>query len=313
MSPETRSVSAFRVAVALGLVYLVWGSTYLAIRVAVETLPPFLMAALRFLTAGAGMYAFLRLRGVPAPSGIEWRSAGIVGAFLLLGGNGLVVWAEQEVPSGLAALAVSMVPIWMAAADWAWPGGRRPGARASMGLLIGFGGLALLVGPDLRGSDVRLSAALFALLLASPAWAVGSVYARKARLPRSPFMATACEMVAGGGALLAFSLMREEWTRIDWATVSAASWAALAYLTLFGSVVGFSAYVWLLSHVRLTLVSTYAYVNPVVAVLLGWLALGEPVTARTAVAGGIILLAVVLMTTARPVTAGDPGAGETAV
>jgi drug/metabolite transporter (DMT)-like permease len=207
-----------------------------------------------------------------------------------------VVWAERTVPSGLTALLVSMVPLWMAIADWARPGGTRPDARAAAGLLLGFAGLAILVLPDLRAADLRASAGLVALLLASPAWAVGSVYAKRAPLPPSPFMATACEMLGGGAALLVASLLAGEPFRGGWTAAAPSSWAALAYLIVFGSMIGFTAYVWVLTHARLSVASTYAYVNPVVAVLLGWAVMGEPLTGRTLAGGAVVIAAVALIT-----------------
>ncbi len=303
MGSKKESVPSSHIGIALAVIYLIWGSTYLAIRIADETLPPFLMASLRFVAAGLALYAVLRLRGVPRPSAIEWRSTAIVGAFLLLGGNGLVVWAERTVPSGLAALLVSMVPLWMAVAEWAWPGGSRPTGRSVAGLLIGFLGLVILVAPGLKGTDFHLSGGVVALLLASPSWAVGSVYARRARLPASPSMVTACEMICGGVALLALSLLRGEPAAVSWHDISARSWSALAYLTLAGSLAGFTAYVWLLKKTSISVASSYAYVNPVVAVLLGWLVLGESLAPSTMVGGTIIIVAVAILTTSSRSTA----------
>lgn len=285
-----------RVWLALSLVYVVWGSTYLAIRIVVETLPPFLTAGLRFIFAGALLFAWLRLRGVPAPPWIHWRSAAIVGVALLCGGNGLVVWSEVTVASGLAALLVSVSPLWMALFGWMAPRGQRPSAATVAGLLLGFGGLALLVGPDALRGGAGLPAGVAALVLAPIFWAAGSVYSKHAPLPSSPFMATALEMIAGGVALLLISLAAGEPGRFDLAAGSLRSWLALSHLVIFGSLVGFTAYIWALHHAPLTLVGTYAYVNPVVAVILGALILNEPLTSRTLTAGAIIIASVALIT-----------------
>ncbi len=290
--------SRARVALALGLVYVIWGSTYLAIRVAVSAWPPFFMAAIRFLSSGLALYGFLRWRGTPRPSRVEFRSAAIVGLFLLVGGNGAVVWGERNVPSGLAALLVSVVPLWMAVADWARPGGRLPSGRTIVGLALGLVGLVLLLGVDVAGAGPGLSAGIAALVLASPLWAIGSVYSKRAPLPASPFMATACEMMAGGLGLAVVSVATRETRAFTLASVTPQAWAALVYLILFGSLVGYTAYVYALANASLSVASTYAFVNPVVAVLLGWWVLSEPVGARTLIAGLVVVAAVALITTA---------------
>lgn len=284
--------------VALSLVYVIWGSTYLAIRVVVQTLPPFLTAGLRVVIAGAVMYAWLRARGHAAPTWKQWRAASIVGVALLLGGNGLVVWSEQTIPSGLAALLVSVSPLWMAIFAWMRPGGRRPSSLGIAGLLLGFSGIVLLLGPDVFHLGVGLSAGLVALLIAPISWAAGSVYSKRAPLPPSPFMATAVEMMSGGIALLLVSVLAGEPGRFDPAAGSLQSWLALSYLAVFGSLVGFTAYIWVLHHAPLTLVGTYAYVNPVVAVILGAVILKEPLTQRTLLAGAIIVASVAIITAA---------------
>jgi drug/metabolite transporter (DMT)-like permease len=284
--------------IALAVVYVVWGSTYLAIRVAVETLPPFLMAGTRFLVAGALLtaWALWRTRGTPRPGLAQWRAAFVVGGLLLLGGNGAVVWAEQRIPSGLAALLVATVPLWMAVIGRVGFGERlrRP---AVVGLVLGFGGVALLVDPagfDLVGT--------LAVLFAALSWASGSLWPRRAALPDDPLVATGLEMVAGGILLTVVGLAGGELGRLDLAAASTASLAAVAYLVVFGSLVAFTAYVWLLRNASTSLVGTYAYVNPVVAVLLGWAVLAEPVTPRMLAAGAVIVAAVALIVSARPST-----------
>lgn len=317
MADPVRAAGPPRAAVlaAFAAVYLIWGSTYLAILFAIETLPPFLMAATRFLVAGALLYGWMRWRGAERPDARQWRAAVVVGGLLLFGGNGLVVWAEQWVPSGVAALLVATVPFWMVMLEWARPGGARPGAGVLLGLLLGFGGIALLIGPgEWAGGGVHLPGAL-ALLLASFSWATGSIYSRGAPLPASPLLATSMQMLAGGGLLLAAGTLLGEWGRVELGAVSVRSAAALLYLIVFGSLVGFSAYVWLLRVSTPARVSTYAYVNPVVAVLLGWALAGEALTARVVVAVAVIVGAVAVITTrrARPRVAAHAGAGGRAL
>ncbi len=291
------TVSRARVVAAFAAVYVVWGSTYLAIRFAIETLPPFLMAGARFLVSGAALYAWTRARGAPRPTRPNWRAAAVVGAFLLVGGNGGVAWAEQRVPSGLAALLVATVPLWMVLLEWWRSGGVKPGWRTWAGIAIGFLGLGILVGPaELLGGGAADGLGAAALVLASVLWAVGSVYSKRAALPESPLQATGMEMLAGGALLVLLGSLVGEWGRLDPASVSSKSLLALLYLIVFGSGVGFTAYVWLLKHVEVAKVSTYAYVNPVVAVFLGWLLAGEAVTARTLVAAAVIVVAVAFIT-----------------
>lgn len=284
---------------AFAAVYIIWGSTYLAIRFAIETLPPFLMAGMRFLIAGTVMYGWARSRGIANPTRTDWRGAAIVGGLLLLGGNGVLSWAEQRVPSGLAALLVAMVPLWMVLIDSAY---RRalPGGRVIMGLALGLVGLALLIGPGLRvdGSALDL-VGVGAVTVASLSWAVGSLASRWVRLPESPLMATGAEMLAGGAMLVVLALALGEGAQLSLAAVSLRSVLALGYLIVFGSIVAFTAYVWLLNHATPARVSTYAYVNPVVAVFLGWAFAGETLTAQMLVAAGVIVAAVIIITSQR--------------
>jgi drug/metabolite transporter (DMT)-like permease len=264
-------------------------------------MPPFLAASVRFLVAGAILYAVAVRRGDRVgdrPTRTQWIAATIVGGSLLLGGNGLVMFAEQSVPSGIAALIIASVPLWLATIDRI-VFGRRLSWVAVMGLAIGFGGLALLIDPTGGG---RLDpAGVAALVVASLSWAGGSLYARHAPLPKRPLVGTGMEMLAGGVLLALVGAGRGELARVDLAAVSTGSVLGLVYLIVFGSLVAFAAYVWLLRVTRTTLVSTYAYVNPVVAVFLGWAVLSEPITLRTLVAGGIIVLAVAVIVSARPV------------
>jgi drug/metabolite transporter (DMT)-like permease len=280
---------------AFAAVYLIWGSTYLAIRFAIDTMPPHLMAAARFLVAGGILYAWARWRGAPRPTLANWRAAAVVGGFLLLGGNGAVVWAETRVPSGLTALLVAMVPIWMLVLEMIPRlGGRKPRAAGVAGVVLGLAGLAVLVAPGrLAGRVDPLGAG--ALLLGCLSWAFGSLYSRTAALPKSGFLAAAMEMVAGGTLLGVFGLATGQAGQVDVSAISALSLASLAYLIVFGSLIGFTAYIWLLGKTTSARVSTYAYVNPVVAVLLGWAFASEPMTLRTVIAAAVIIGAVALI------------------
>lgn len=291
--------SSGRVFAAFVAVYIIWGSTYLAIRYAVETIPPFLMASARFLVSGLFLYTFSRWRGAPRPSLSSWKKTAIVGGLLLVGGNGALVWAEQTVPSGLAALIVAILPFWIVILEWILPGRKKPGAGIVAGLVMGIIGLGILLGPAAldKGSDVGLVGPVI-LIIGSLSWALGSLYSRRVKMP-PPLLATGMEMLAGGAILLVFSVLFGETTRFDPAAVSAASLLGLVYLTTFGSLLAFTAYVFLLEHVPATRVSTYAYVNPVVAVFLGWFIASEPITPRTLIAAAVILGAVALITTAR--------------
>jgi drug/metabolite transporter (DMT)-like permease len=284
---------------ALFVLYVVWGSTYLAISYAIETIPPLLGAGGRFLLAGGVLFGLLGLRGALRGERIDartWRSAAIVGIALLVGGNGLVVLAEQTIPSGITALLVATVPIWMAFFE-SVVSRRRPSLLVLGGLAAGFIGVAMLVAPT---GAAQLDIGGMALGLASPiCWAAGSVYARRTVLPRSPFVTTAMEMVVGGVTLLALAGATGEVARFDPGAASTESIVALGYLVLFGSLAGFTAYIWLLHNVSPTTASTYAYVNPVVAIALGAWIRDEPIGPRTIIAAAIIVAAVVAMVSGR--------------
>ncbi len=293
--------------IAFIALYIIWGTTYLAISIAVHTIPPFLMAGVRFLIAGSATYAFLRLRGVPRPTKPQWRSAAIIGAFLLVGGNGLVTWAEQEVPSSIAALIVATMPMWMVMFDWLIFKGPRPARKIVAGLLLGLVGIILLIGPgQILGTATFSSTHLLIMLAAPVLWSLGSLYARHAPLPKHVFMSTAMEMLAGGLLLLIAAGITGEFGKLDIPHISTQSLAAMLYLTIFGSIVAFTAYVWLLQNVTPARVSTYTYVNPVIAVFLGWLILSEPITALTLVAVVVIIAAVVLITSQKPKAVTQP-------
>jgi drug/metabolite transporter (DMT)-like permease len=281
------------VALALATVYLVWGSTYLAIRVTDRTMPPLLMSSVRFLVAGTALYAFA-IRGRARPTWREWRAAAIVGAALLLVGNGGVAWAETRLDSGLAALIVALVPLWVAVLD-RLVFGRRLRPAAMLGLVVGFGGVALLVRP---GGGVAVAAAL-TLIGTTGAWAAGSLYARGAPLPQSPLLSASMQMLSASVFLSIAGLIFGEAGQVHRDAFAAKPMIAWIYLVLVGSLVAFSAYAWLLKNVRISVVSTYAFVNPVVAVALGAGFLGESITTTTLLAGASIVAAVVLIVTGR--------------
>ncbi|HJP85373.1 MAG TPA: EamA family transporter [Gemmatimonadaceae bacterium] len=292
--------SRTQILAAFASIYLIWGSTYLAIRYAVQTIPPFIMGGVRFVVSGILLYAWARSRGAPRPTQLHWRNAVIAGGLLLLGGNGAVVWAEQFVPSGLTALLVSILPFWLVIIEWVRPPRRRPHGAVLVGLIIGFIGIVVLVGPGNLGGhgDVRPIGAVV-LILGSLSWAIGSFFSRDADLPESGLLTTGMEMLGGGALMLIAGTLSGELKQFDIRHVSAPSAIGLAYLITFGSLLGFTSYIWLLDKVSPARLGTYAYVNPVVAVVLGWAIASERLSLRTAVAAAIVICAVALITTAR--------------
>jgi drug/metabolite transporter (DMT)-like permease len=300
--------SRAQIIAAFASIYLIWGSTYLAIRYAVETIPPFIMGGVRFLISGAMLYLWARSRGAPRPTRLHWRNAIIAGGFLLLGGNGAVVWAEQFVPSGLTALLVSILPFWLVIIEWIRPPRRRPSGAVLVGLVLGFVGIIVLVGPsDVGGHGDVSPLGAFVLILGSLSWAIGSFWSRDAQLPQSGLLTTGMEMVGGGVLLLVVGTLAGEFSRLDIHGISTASAFGLLYLITFGSLLGFTSYIWLLDKVSPARLGTYAYVNPIVAVLLGWAIAGERLSIRTGVAAAIVICAVALITTARSTAAGQTG------
>jgi drug/metabolite transporter (DMT)-like permease len=290
---ETRSL---KILAAFAAIYLVWGATYLAVRIGLESLPPFLLAASRFLIAGGALYAWLRLRGVPRPSDSQWWSAAITGTLMMVGGSGGVTWAEQWVPSGIAALLVATVPLWMTVIDVFVLRRSRASWRVVAGVALGIAGVVVLVGPssaelgavDLVGGLVVVGAAL--------CWSVGSLVSRGARQPDSPAMTVAVQMVTGGAVLLVVSGVVGEWQGgFSLSAVTVRSAAAVLYLAALGSIVTLTAYVWLLRQVSAPAVATYAFVNPVVAVFLGWVFAAEPINRPVVAASALIIGAVVLI------------------
>jgi drug/metabolite transporter (DMT)-like permease len=297
---DTRRSSPALIILAFAAVYVVWGSTYLAIRYAIETLPPFLMAATRFLAAGAFLFAWAGFSGDSIRlSFAQWRRAFIIGALLFLGGNGGVTWAEKYIASGLTALLVATEPLWVVMFNWGLSH-KRPNTKVLLGVAIGLAGVALLVSDGLTGGKAgRLMSLVGAgvVIAAALAWAGGSVYSSRRPIKASTLMASGMQMLAGGSLLLLLGLFTGEFKRLNFANTSWVSIGALVYLIVFGSIVAFTAYNWLLRNVTVARAATYAYINPVVAVLLGWLIASEPLTPRMLVAAAVIVGSVALITT----------------
>jgi len=295
--PNPSAPSRPLILAAFAAVTIIWGSTYLAIRFAVEVLPPFLMVGTRFLIAGFILYLWARIGGASRPDLSQWKSAAIVGLLMLVLANGLISWSEQRIPSGLAALMAATVPFWIVLLDWMRPRGVVPRGGVVLGLIVGFVGVALLFQPwsspegdqfDLLGVAV--------LMVAAFSWATGSLYSVRARLPSSPTLSMGMEMLSGGLIALLVGMLRGELANIEVSAITSRSLLALTYLILFGSLVGFNAYMWLLRVCAPAWVSTYAFVNPVIAVFLGWALGGEPLTTRTLMAASFIVISVFVIT-----------------
>jgi len=288
--------------VSFAAIYLIWGSTYLGISVAIQTIPGWLMIAIRFLIAGSIMFVIARLSGAKMPTRVGLRTAAIVGVLLLVGGNGGVVWAEQKLASGLTALIVAIIPLWVSSIDAVRPGGNPLTGRRILGLVLGLTGLVILIGPDqIMGTGHIDILSVGVLMLGTFAWSFGTVYPRMkgAQLPASPLMAAATENLTAGVVVAVIAFATGQLQSFNPAAVSLESWLALAYLTAFGSVVAFTAYMYLVSAVAPSRVATYAYVNPVVAMILGSLILREPITIPMLVAAPIIISGVVLINTSK--------------
>jgi len=294
-NPGTTRISPLALAAAFAAIYLVWGSTYVAIKIGIETMPPFLMAGFRFLAAGAPLYLFLRLRGTVRPSRAHWLGALLIGTLMLACGNGLVTRAEKIVPSGIAAVIIATVPLWMTVLE-VWPFRRSTlSVRVIAGLACGLVGVAVLIAPtgDQLGAIDAVGAAM--LFLAALSWSIGSLLSRSARLPAQPLMAAAMQMIAGGAVLLLWGTAAGEWTGFAIGDVSLRSVTALIYLITFGSILALGCYVWLLRVTSASAVSTYAFVNPLVALWLGGAIAGEAIGPRAWLAtllivGGVAFL-----------------------
>ena len=295
-----------RVWLAFACIWFIWGSTFLVIRFAIVGIPPLLMCGLRLVLAGGLLLAYAALTGAPWPRGREWRNAALIGVLLPGVGNGGVTVAEVHVPSGLVALLVATIPLWMALLTWRGRDAAPLGRRAVFGLALGFAGIVLLLGPGAGGGGHAIEP-VWALvpILGSLSWAWGSLWSRRAAMPHSPVMSTAVGLAAAGVVLLILSAGAGDFGRWHPGSTPASAWASLLYLSVFGSVIGFGAYLFLLRRVAPSIVATYAFVNPVVAMILGSLLGGETLAPRTLAAAAVVLLAVVLITTAPPLARGS--------
>ena len=282
---------------AFGAIYVIWGSTYLGIRVAVETLPPFLMAGARFAIAGVLLFTVLMLRGAAWPTARQWRDQAIVGIFLLLGGNAVVSWAELRTPSGITSLILGSAPLIVVIFDWLRPGGRRPSLGLVCGVCVGIAGIVMLVGPGSIPAGYQPPVIdIIALLLASVSWWIGSFYSKHASTRTPLMLASSMQMICGSACMLLTGFVLGEGGGFRASSVTPQSWLAFSYLVVVGSIIAFPVYVWLLEHSTPSKVSTYSYVNPVVAVFLGWAVIGEPLNFRIILAASVIIGAVAIIT-----------------
>ena len=293
---SARAETARWLPVAFAAVYILWGSTYIGIRIAIESFPPLAMAAIRHSLVGLILYPIFRTKTKIRPTAANWWTAGVTGVSLLCISNGGLSWAEQRVPSGIAALLVATISLWLVILDWLRPRGTRPGPRVFVGLILGFAGLALLVGPANLGGSRRIDLVGTGVLLAgSFVWACASLYSKQRTMPESPLLVVAMQSLAGAAALWIAAIVSGEVRALHFAAISERSWLALIYLVVFGSGMGFTAYLYILKNSTASKVATYPFINPVVALLLGWMIAGETITRRTAIAATVILTAVILV------------------
>jgi drug/metabolite transporter (DMT)-like permease len=297
MAPEPRP-AAWKILLAFAIIYFVWGSTFLAIRVGVREVPPLILAALRFSIAGFALYAWISARGQTQPTAREWRSASLLGLVIFVFDYGVLFWAEQRIPSGIAAVMLATIPAFMALAEIIFLRTQRLTIRLVLALLIGIGGVTVLMAHSLNLGGVPVDKlAAISLIFASISWSVASIFSRKLPLPESKLMSSAAQMLTGGLLLAILAAALGEFHNFHPAAVSREVWFSLLYLIVAGSIIGFTAYVWLLHHESPTKVGTYAYVNPIVAVLVGYFLAGEALSARTVVGTLLVLVSVLVITT----------------
>ena len=295
---EIEHRAAWKTLLAFAIIYIVWGSTFLAIRVGVKELPPFLFASARFTVAGAALFGWMMARGQELPTRRQWGSVAIIALLIFVIDYGLLFWAEQKVPSGIAAVMMATIPAFMAVAEILFLGTMKMTVRLAVALLIGISGVAVLMSHSLKLGDASIdNVGAIALIIGAVSWSVASVLSKKLPLPASKVVSSGSQMLAGGLMLAVVAAARGELKGFHPEAVSHAAWLALIYLILMGSIVGFTAYVWLIHHESATKVGTYAYVNPVVAVMLGYFAGGEPVGVRTVFGTVCVLVSVVVITT----------------
>ncbi len=312
-APATKRPSGARIALALCSVYLFWGGTYLGMKYAIQTMPPFLMAGLRFIVAGWILYANMRIKGEPRPSFAEMRNAGITGILLLVLGNGVVAMAEQQVPSAIASVLIATVPLWITGITYLTDR-KKPGIGSMVGIVMGLVGVGVLVWNPGSLSDHPVNTwGIIAILFAALAWSIGSIVSRKTKLPKAPLLSTAVQMIVGGSVLLLVAAFHGDFTNFHFSQVSQSSWLAMGYLVVFGSLLGYTAYIWLFRNAEPSVATTYAYVNPIVAMLLGWLVAGEQLGANAIIAAAIIIASVIVITLFRDKSgAVSPGGKATA-
>ena len=313
-----RSQNPRLIAVAFAMVYLFWGSTFLAVRYGVETIPPLMLVGMRQLIAGIALYPIARFRSNEKPTLKHWLSGALIGGLLFIGGNGSIAWAEAKLtPTNITAVLVATVPLWMALMDWLRPGGPRPTARVLTAFGVGLLGVSLLVSthlPFAEGAGTAVSPVCAIVLVAgSVCWAAGSIFSRHLTLPRSLMLSTAIFLISGGALVFAVSFALGEFRNFDVRQISLPSGLAALYLAVFGSIFGLSAYAYLLRHVQPARVATYAYINPVIAVILGWLFAHEGISARMLVASVVILGSVVMVITAPHAPATEDASGQPVV
>ena len=295
----SRAESSRWVPIAFIAVYLLWGSTYIGIRIAIETIPPLAMVAIRHSLVGLLLYPFLRWKTGIRPTRAQWITTSVTGVLLLCVANGGLSWAETRVPSGIAALLLATISLWLVILDWLRPGGTRPVPRVFVGLILGFLGLALLVGPASVAGARRIDPlGAGVLMVGAFVWACASIYSKHRPMPASPLLSIAMQSLAAGAVLWIVALVSGEFQSLHFASISRRSWLAILYLIVFGSGIGFTAYVYILKNSTAAKVATYGFVNPVVALFLGWAIAAEAVTPRTAIAATVILTAVILVITA---------------
>jgi len=292
---------AWKVVAAFAAIYVIWGTTYLAIAMMVKSIPPYLGAGSRFLVAGTLLFAFLRLRGQPLPTPRQWGWAALAGLLLLVGGNGSIVWAQKTVPSGIASIIVATEPLWIVLASWLFFRGGRPTLLEAAGILGGFAGMVFLIGPSMlaHGGEIDPFGAGL-LVFATVSWAFGSMVSRHAELPDSAPMAMSMEMASAGVIMLLLAIPKGDWSGFSLSAVTLESFLGWLYLVVFGSWIGFVAFFFLMRHCRPSRAATYAYVNPVIAIFLGWLVAGEPLSVRTLVSAAVILASVAIVVTFSP-------------
>jgi len=277
--------------------YIFWGPVYLGIRVAIETLPPFITAGIRFFSAGLILYMWMRLKGARRPEKVHWLEAGKIGALMMLGANGIITWAEQKVPSGIAALLIASTPLWILIFSWIGKEGKAPNIGVVIGIVSGMSGMIVLVLDSVKAENKSSNLlGILALLFAAVFWAIGSIYSRNNKLPYSLLLSTAMQMLTGGLLLFIASSFLGEWSKINIAHVSTKSFIALGYLIILAGIVGYSSYIWLLKNAGSLLASTYTFVNPVIAVILGNILAGEKLTVNILIASVLIIAAVVIVT-----------------